>query len=84
MLMTNFSARKNSACNIQADLNDVIQSTAERLIQESTAVWGRLDVLVNNAAIFYPTVVGNINEDAWDKLIQTNLKAPFFLCQVCF
>jgi len=38
-------------------------------------------VLVNNASSFYPTPVGEIGNDAWDDLVGTNLKAPFFLAQ---
>ncbi len=41
----------------------------------------RIDVLVNNAAIFYPTPFGKINEKDWDNFLTVNLKAPFFLSQ---
>ena len=42
---------------------------------------GALDVLVNNASTFYPTPLGSITEDDWHDLIDSNLKAPLFLCQ---
>ena len=53
----------------------------ETLVEKATAYYGRLDGLVNNASIFYPTPVGHINEEAWHDLIGTNLKAPLFLAQ---
>jgi len=40
---------------------------------------GRLDILVNNASVFYPTITANV--DQWDELMGINLKAPFFLAQ---
>jgi NAD(P)-dependent dehydrogenase (short-subunit alcohol dehydrogenase family) len=41
----------------------------------------RVDILVNNAAIFYPTPFGNITEKDWDDFLAVNLKVPFFLSQ---
>jgi len=42
--------------------------------------WGGVDILVNNAAtnpVFGPLV--DLEEKAWDKIIDTNLKGPFLL-----
>ena len=41
----------------------------------------RVDVLVNNASVFYPTPFGKITEKEWDEMMTVNLKAPFFLAQ---
>lgn len=45
--------------------------------------WGRIDVLVNNAAITSPgrRDLLEATEDAWDQVLAVNLKGPFFLCQ---
>ncbi len=51
------------------------------LVFETVERFGRLDVLVNNAARFYPTLVGGATEEQWDDIVDTNLKAPFFLAQ---
>ncbi len=51
------------------------------LVYETVERFGQLDVLVNNAARFYPTPVGQATEAQWTDLIDTNLKAPFFLSQ---
>lgn len=51
------------------------------LVFETTERFGRLDVLVNNAARFLPTPVGTATEAQWNELLDTNLKAPFFLSQ---
>jgi len=38
-------------------------------------------ILVNNAARFYAAPVGEATTDQWRDLVDTNLKAPFFLAQ---
>ena len=40
-----------------------------------------VDVLVNNASLFYPTPIEKISEKDWDELMTVNLKAPFFLAR---
>lgn len=69
----------NSVALVQADLIDT--EGLPRLVEEAVAVFGRLDVLVNNASSFHPTPVGNISEKDWVDLLGSNLKAPMFLSQ---
>lgn len=71
--------REHSAIAIQADLQGLESEKA--LIQQAVKAWGRLDVLVNNASRFYRTHFNKITEYAWDDLMNSNLKAPFFLSQ---
>lgn len=71
--------RENSAYALRADLN--MLESCRTLIQKAFAQWQRLDVLVNNASRFYKTNFGKITEYAWDDLMNSNLKAPFFLAQ---
>jgi pteridine reductase len=73
------SRRAQSSFAICADLRDV--QALERMTREVLARAGRLDVLVNNASNFYPTPIGSITDDQWHDLIDSNLKAPLFLCQ---
>jgi pteridine reductase len=71
--------RKQSATAIQADLNS---SDAPDLILAAVLnVYGRADVLINNASSFYPTRLGDFTERAWQDLFNTNAKAPLFLSQ---
>jgi pteridine reductase len=71
--------RAHSAALIQADLQDCAGLTA--VISQAQSAWGRLDALVNNASSFFPTPMGSITLEQWDTLIDSNLKAPLFLCQ---
>ena len=72
--------RINSARIMQADLLD--SSQLEALANEACLAWGGIDVLVNNASSFYPTAMSEVNDQQWDDLIGSNLKAPFFLAKL--
>jgi len=43
--------------------------------------WERIDVLINNAGIDDDTPFLDIEENNWDRVLATNLKAPFLLSQ---
>lgn len=71
--------RDHSANTICADLSQC--HSFPLLIKKAIKPWGKLDALINNAAYFTPTPMGKISEWEWDKLLDINLKAPFFLSQ---
>lgn len=71
--------RENSCMLIQCELTEY--SKLKPLVDECARRMGRLDVLINNASAFFPTPVGNADEPHWNTLLETNLKAPFFLMQ---
>ena len=43
--------------------------------------FGRLDILVNSAAIMERKPVFDITPDDWDRTLDTNLRGPFFVAQ---
>lgn len=71
--------RAQSAACLQADFSQSDQ--VRQLAKDALAQFGRLDVLVNNASSFYPTPFGNIAQQSWDALFDSNLRAAFFLSQ---
>jgi len=75
------SQRSGSAITLQADLGDIERLST--MAQEAADAFGRLDILINNASSFYPTTIGEINQQNWDDLIGSNFKAPLFLSQAC-
>ena len=64
------------ADSFQADLSQLRE--VRDLFDGIDARWGRLDVLVNSAAIFPRTPWDEIDEATWDRTLDVNLKAPFF------
>ena len=67
------SKRNNSSQVVVADLGD------NEAIKKLTQTIKSLDLLVNNASVFYPTLIENSTIEDWDKIINVNLRAPFFL-----
>lgn len=79
-LCAEFNAKRaHSAIKIKADLGNSADISV--LVQQAANSWGRLDVLVNNASRFYKTQMGEVAESHWNDLMDSNLKAPFFLSQ---
>ncbi len=71
--------RANSTISLQANLISI--DAIATLAQQAIAHWGKLDVLINNASSFYPTIIGETSENDWEDIIGSNVKAPFFLAQ---
>lgn len=71
--------RANSIKQVWGDLREY--KDIPGLIERAVSLFGRIDVLINNASSFFPTDLGKIDETVWDNLISVNLKAPLFLTQ---
>jgi NAD(P)-dependent dehydrogenase (short-subunit alcohol dehydrogenase family) len=54
----------------------------QRIVAEAKNRWSRIDVLVNNAGIGHETPFLEIPEEEWDRVLATNLRAPFLLSQL--
>jgi pteridine reductase len=63
----------------RADLTSVAE--AERLIDDTVAGEGALDVLVNSAAVMLRTPFGETTVAQWESMFALNLRAPWFLSQ---
>jgi pteridine reductase len=71
--------RPNSVATIQGDLLNI--AGIPNLVTETIKHFGRLDALINNASTYYPSELGEIDEQKWHDLMGSNLKAPLFLSQ---
>jgi glucose 1-dehydrogenase len=64
---------------VAADIGNVAQARA--LIDEGSRLAGRLDILVNNAGVEVRAPFTEVTEADYDRVLDTNLKGPFFLAQ---
>jgi pteridine reductase len=62
---------------VRADVSTT--AAAAQLGRDAVAAVGRIDILINNAAVFFPTPVLTLTTQSWKSVIQTNLTAPFVL-----
>lgn len=70
--------RENSAKVLRADLQ---HTDGKTLIAEAVSHWNELHALINNASRYYRTYIGKVDHGSWDDMINSNVKAPFFLSQ---
>ena len=90
---TYISSRSQDACDataarlsafgecvsVPADLST--QQGIEHLVGEINAREDQLDILVNNAGATWGAAVDEFPEAGWDKVMNINVKSPFFLTQ---
>jgi NAD(P)-dependent dehydrogenase (short-subunit alcohol dehydrogenase family) len=67
---------------VEGDLADA--ATAPKLIDAVMSAFGRIDGLVNNAAWVVRSDLHTTDADLFDKVIQTNVRAPFLLIKAAF
>jgi NAD(P)-dependent dehydrogenase (short-subunit alcohol dehydrogenase family) len=76
-------AREHGANSVASAVTDVSQETAVKaLVAETMKRFGKIDILVNNAALFAPlreTKCTEIDTAVWDKVMAINLRGPFLM-----
>lgn len=60
-----------------ADVSDV--SACKRLVEQTVGTFGKLDILVNVAAILRRVPIDEVDEAMWDRMVNVNVKSQFFL-----
>lgn len=74
-LETELASKGIKAKGYRSDASDFAQ--ADKLINDVITDFGSLDILINNAGITMDNLLLRINEEAWDKVINVNLKSCF-------
>ena len=64
---------------VQADVTR--PADVARMLEEPYRRWGRLDVLFNNAGVIRVQPLLDVTEAEWDRVLDVNLKAVFFVLQ---
>jgi NAD(P)-dependent dehydrogenase (short-subunit alcohol dehydrogenase family) len=73
------TAQGGRAQAFAADLEKVAE--IEAMAAAVLKAFGRIDILVNSASVFYRKPLEELTEHDWDVNLDTNLKAPFFLAK---
>ena len=70
------------ALALRCDLRDTLSISES--VTEVFDRFGRLDLLVNNAAIFESQTMQDITVEQWDNIFATNSRAPFLVAQAAY
>lgn len=68
----------SEALAVQADIS--AWKTGDELVAAAVDTFGGLDIVVNNAGIVRDTMIFNLTEDKWDKVLDVHLKGHAALC----
>ncbi len=74
-MMDRFGAKQCVACKVSV----LEQDGLERMVEETVDRWGKIDVLVNNAAVAQVLPFPLIEEEDFSRLMDVNLKGPFLV-----
>src|SRR5689334_5486645 len=70
-------AHTREAVFIDADVSK--SGDCKRVVEETLNVFGAIDILFNNAGVFYPQTAIECSEKEWDEQIGANLKGVFLM-----
>ena len=59
--------------------NVALEGDIQKLVQDVTAKWGRIDILINNVAISDNKTILDITKEEWDRVIAVTLTGPFLM-----
>lgn len=76
-LAEEIKAKGGRAWATKADLSQVGQ--AVNLVEEAHKLAGKIDILINNASIFEPDAIDDLDEALWDQHFNIHLKSPAFM-----
>jgi len=73
------AAAGSQALLVTGDLRD--ESHCRSIIGAALARFGRVDILVNNAAAVHRATIEDASTELWDEIFDVNVRAPFLVCQ---
>ena len=73
------TAMGRRAITVQADVS--VSAEVKRMVADVEQPLGRIDILINNAAVAHPRKFEHITEEEWDQILTANLKSVFLLIQ---
>ncbi len=76
-VVNNITSSGGEAIAVEADVRN--SEAVKAMVEHITNKWGKIDILVNNAGINRDTLLLRMPDEAWDDVINTNLRGAY-LC----
>ena len=71
--------RGGNAIAVRADV--AVSDDVRAMVRETVDLWGRIDILMNNAGIAADGPAEEMSEDDWDRVVDVSLKGTFLCTQ---
>jgi NAD(P)-dependent dehydrogenase (short-subunit alcohol dehydrogenase family) len=76
------SEQGGAALALQASVAD--EADTKRMVAEAKAKYSRVDILLNNVAIYFRKPFLELDPDEWDKVMLVNVKGPWLYARAVF
>ena len=76
--LRNIWSRETGALAICADIG--VEEDALRAVREAREFLGKIDVLINNAAVSEFSLFTEITSEQWNRMMSVNLNGAFYFC----
>lgn len=77
--VTHLRSRGGEATGVVAHMGDL--GDVQRIVTATLDAYGKIDIVVNNAATALTQPLGQLSADAWAKVHDVNLRGPVFLIE---
>jgi NAD(P)-dependent dehydrogenase (short-subunit alcohol dehydrogenase family) len=77
--VADIGARGQRALAIECDVR--AEASVCAAVSEAVAQFGRLDLVVNNAAVFDSAALDALSVEQWDAMFETNVRGPFLVAR---
>lgn len=78
-LLSEIEANKGAAIAVKADVSK--SNDVKYLVRKAHEAYGKIDILINNAAIAVKQNIDTVTEEDWDRVLDINLKSVFLVTQ---
>jgi len=76
-------AKKLKTKSIYYKLDVTNEEEIKKVVDEIKKEFGSIDILINNAGVYFPTPIIETKVEDWDKLININLRGYFLMTKHC-
>ncbi len=65
----------------KVDVSD--EKNVKQVVESVKKDFGKIDILINNAGVFYPTPLDSTTKESWEKLMSINVTGYFLMAKHC-
>ncbi len=69
----------DKVCFVQGDISQT--GECQKVVEETVANLGRIDIVINSAGTYMEKAIGDVTEEDFDHMMNSNLKGTYFICK---